>query len=364
MCFLMKSHKPSFLLLKSCLKVPHSLKFHAHRIMLKMQGERNRKRLERKGKLEEEEDRDLVHRMAKLNVPYAVFQYIYYKNKIKRNRGRFYDSERHVKDLMEVEGLEEKDHEGIEVPYFDFESMQIATDNFSDANKLGRGGYGPVYKGKLQDGEVVAVKRLSSFSSQGLIEFKNEVVLIAKLQHRNLVRLRGYCIKGDEKILLYEYMPNKSLDSFIFDPEQSVHLDWQMRFDIILGVAREILYLHQDSRLRVIHRDLKTSNILLDKLMQPKISDFGLARIVRSKENEANTERVVGTYGYMSPEYALDGLFSTKSDVFSFGIVVLEIISGKRNTGFYQSSQVPISLLGYAWKQWTENKLIDIMEII
>ncbi|XLU26369.1 hypothetical protein S245_062435, partial [Arachis hypogaea] len=281
------------------------------------------------------------------------------KDKIQRNRGRFYDSERHVKDLMEVEGFEEKDHEDIEVPYFDFESILIATDNFSDANKLGRGGYGPVYKGKLQD-EVVAVKRLSSISSQGLLEFKNEVVLIAKLQHRNLVRLRGYCIKGEEKILLYEYMPNKSLDSFIFDPKQSVHLDWQIRFDIILGVARGILYLHQDSRLRVIHRDLKTSNILLDKMMQPKISDFGLARIVGGKETETNTERVVGTYGYMSPEYALDGLFSTKSDVFSFGVVLLEIISGKKNTGFYQSSQVP-SLLGYAWKLWTENKLIDLM---
>ncbi|KAK7257496.1 hypothetical protein RIF29_31516 [Crotalaria pallida] len=277
-------------------------------------------------------------------------------------RVRFNDSERHVKDLIDMEGLEETDNEGIEVPYFDFESILVATDHFSDANKLGRGGYGPVYKGKLQGGQDIAVKRLSSVSSQGLQEFKNEVVLIAKLQHRNLVRLRGYCIKGDEKILLYEYMPNKSLDAFIFDPTQSVLLDWPMRFDIILGVARGLLYLHQDSKLRVIHRDMKTSNILLDEEMQPKISDFGLAKIFGGKETEGNTERVVGTYGYMSPEYALDGVFSTKSDVFSFGVVLLEIISGKKNTGFYQSKEVS-SLLGYAWRLWTEDKLLDLMDM-
>ncbi|XP_027185994.1 G-type lectin S-receptor-like serine/threonine-protein kinase At4g03230 isoform X2 [Cicer arietinum] len=285
------------------------------------------------------------------------------KESIQRNmRGRFYDSERHVKDIIDMEGLDEKDIEGIEVPYFDFESILRATNDFSDANKLGRGGYGPVYKGKLDDGQEVAVKRLSSVSSQGLQEFKNEVVLIAKLQHRNLVRLRGYCVKGEEKILLYEYMLNKSLDLFIFDSTKSVILDWQMRFDIILGIARGLLYLHQDSRLRVIHRDLKTSNILLDGEMQPKISDFGLARIFGGKEIEANTERVVGTYGYMSPEYALDGNFSTKSDIFSFGVVLLEIISGKKNTGFYRSKEIS-SLLGYAWSLWKEDKLQELMDL-
>lgn len=283
------------------------------------------------------------------------------KDSVRRNiRGRFYDSERHVKDLIDMEGLEENDNEGIEVPYFDFESILVATDDFSDANKLGKGGFGPVYKGKL-GGQEIAVKRLSNVSSQGLQEFKNEVVLIAKLQHRNLVKLRGYCVKGEEKILLYEYMPNKSLDLMIFDSTKSVILDWPMRFEIILGIARGLLYLHQDSRLRVIHRDLKTSNILLDEEMQPKISDFGLARIVGGKETEASTERVVGTYGYMSPEYALDGYFSTKSDVFSFGVVLLEIISGKKNTGFYRSKEIS-SLLGYAWRLWREDKLQDLMD--
>ncbi|KAG2717138.1 hypothetical protein I3843_03G160900 [Carya illinoinensis] len=269
-------------------------------------------------------------------------------------------SERHVKDLIDSGEIKEED-EGIDVPFFDLESIVAATDSFSDENKLGQGGYGPVYKGTFPGGQEIAVKRLSSVSGQGLQEFKNEVVLIAKLQHRNLVRLRGYCIKGDEKILLYEYMPNKSLDSFIFDQKLSVLLDWKIRFNIILGIARGLLYLHQDSRLRIVHRDLKTSNILLDEEMNPKISDFGLARIVGGKETGDNTTKVVGTYGYMSPEYALDGLFSVKSDVYSFGVVLLEIISGKKNTRFYQSEQA-MSLIGYAWRLWVGNTVLDLMD--
>ncbi|KAH6834177.1 hypothetical protein C2S53_019935 [Perilla frutescens var. hirtella] len=261
-------------------------------------------------------------------------------------------SERQVNNLMH------ENEKRIDVPFYNLGSILSATDSFSDANKLGQD---KLLQGRFPGGREIAVKRLSSCSGQGIEEFLNEVVLIAKLQHRNLVRLLGYCIKGSEKILLYEYMPNRSLDAFIFDQHKCLLLDWKKRFDIILGIARGLLYLHQDSRLRIIHRDLKTSNILLDEDMNPKISDFGLARIVEGKGTEASTNKVVGTYGYMSPEYALDGKFSTKSDVFSFGVVVLEIISGRKNTGFYNPQEV-LNLLGYAWRLWCDNKALDMVD--
>ncbi|XP_019158932.1 PREDICTED: G-type lectin S-receptor-like serine/threonine-protein kinase At4g03230 [Ipomoea nil] len=257
--------------------------------------------------------------------------------------------------------LTEDDKKAIDIPFFSLEIILAATDNFSDANKLGQGGFGPVYKGIFPGGQEIAVKRLLSQGGQGVNEFKNEIVLIAKLQHRNLVKLVGYCVTTNEKILLYEYMPNRSLDAIIFDSTLADMLDWKMRFDIILGIARGLLYLHQDSRLRIIHRDLKASNILLDQEMNPKISDFGLARIVEGKSIEANTNKVVGTLGYMPPEYALEGLFSIKSDVFSFGVVVLEIISGRKNTSFFQS-QESLNLLGHAWKFWMEEKAVDMMD--
>ncbi|KAK9989082.1 hypothetical protein SO802_029321 [Lithocarpus litseifolius] len=248
----------------------------------------------------------------------------------------------------------------VKMPLFSFTSVSAATDNFSDANKLGEGGFGPVYKGILLKGDLVAVKRLSRRSGQGWEELKNEAMLIAKLQHNNLVRLLGCCIERDEKILVYEYMPNKSLDFFIFDQEKRKILDWQTRIRVIEGVAQGLLYLHQYSRLRIIHRDLKASNILLDTEMNPKISDFGLARIFEGNESQANTNRIVGTYGYMSPEYALEGLFSIKSDVFSFGVLLLEIVSGRRNTGFYQTDS--FHLLGYAWELWTSDRGSDLVD--
>ncbi|CAI9299354.1 unnamed protein product [Lactuca saligna] len=290
--------------------------------------------------------------------------YILYKrlmNRRENNESQSNDMRRRMKELLDPDHSKEDDREGIDVPYFELESIIAATDDFSDKNMLGQGGFGPVYKGKLPGGEEIAVKRLSSLSGQGLQEFKNEVMLIAKLQHRNLVRLLGYCIRGEEQILLYEYMPNRSLDKFIFDGTLCASLDWKMRFEIIMGIARGLNYLHHDSRLRVIHRDLKTSNILLDEDMNPKISDFGLAKIVKGKDMEAMTNRVIGTFGYMSPEYALDGLFSVKSDVFSFGVVMLEIVSGTKNTGFYQS-QRSLSLLGHAWNLWREDKPFELMD--
>ncbi|XP_024987599.1 G-type lectin S-receptor-like serine/threonine-protein kinase B120 [Cynara cardunculus var. scolymus] len=239
-------------------------------------------------------------------------------------------------------------------------TLESATDGFANKNKLGEGGFGPVHKGILPGGQKIAVKRLSKWSGQGLMEFKNEMILIAKLQHRNLVRLLGYCIDLEENMLVYEYMPNKSLDTFLFDMKKKEHLDWKTRFLIIEGIARGLLYLHRDSRLRIIHRDLKASNILLDEDMNPKISDFGMARIFGGNQNEANTVRVVGTYGYMSPEYAMEGLFSVKSDVYSFGVLLLEIISGQRNTGFH--AQDSTNLIQHAWNLWKNGKPEELID--
>ncbi|KAL1567080.1 G-type lectin S-receptor-like serine/threonine-protein kinase0 [Salvia divinorum] len=246
------------------------------------------------------------------------------------------------------------------IPMFELSTMFNATNGFSADNKLGEGGFGPVFKGLLE-GQEIAVKRLSTTSFQGAHEFKNELICIAKLQHRNLVKLLGCCIQGEERMLVYEYMTNKSLDLILFDQVKRRILDWPRRFDIINGIARGLTYLHQDSRLRVIHRDLKASNIVLDSDMVPKISDFGLARICGGNETGAKTSRVVGTYGYMSPEYAVDGLFSVKSDVFSFGVLVLEIISGKRNRGFTLENHRH-NLLGHAWMLYKEERSLEVVD--
>ncbi|XP_072058446.1 G-type lectin S-receptor-like serine/threonine-protein kinase At4g27290 [Arachis hypogaea] len=247
-----------------------------------------------------------------------------------------------------------------ELPIFDFSVLVKATENFSSSNKLGEGGFGSVYKGTLTNGQELAVKRLSKKSKQGLEEFKNEVALIAKLQHRNLVKLLGCCIQGVEKILIYEYMLNKSLDYFVFDEIRKKMLDWLKRFNIISGIAWGLLYLHQDSRLRIIHRDLKTSNILLDANLNPKISDFGLARTFLGDQLEANTNRVAGTYGYMPPEYAVHGQYSMKSDVFSYGVILLELISGKNRE--FSDPENYLNLLGHAWRLWTDEKPLELLD--
>nr|XP_027062937.1 cysteine-rich receptor-like protein kinase 10 [Coffea arabica] len=239
--------------------------------------------------------------------------------------------------------------------------IQIATNNFSVDNKIGEGGFGRVYKGVLGNGQEVAVKRLSRSSVQGAEEFKNEIVVVAKLQHRNLVRLLGFCLEGEEKILIYEFVANKSLDYFLFDPENKRSLNWSRRYNIIGGIAKGLLYLHEDSRLRIVHRDLKVSNILLHGNMSPKIADFGMAKICGVDQYEGNTNRIAGTVGYMAPEYTRWGQFSLKSDVFSFGVVILEIVTGKKSSDFHQSRDSE-DLLSYAWNHWRRGQTLALLD--
>ncbi|KAL9239262.1 hypothetical protein vseg_013602 [Gypsophila vaccaria] len=250
-----------------------------------------------------------------------------------------------------------------ELPLIDFKDLVVATDNFHDNQMLGQGGFGQVYKGKLGDGREIAVKRLSAASLQGVEEFMNEVVVISRLQHKNLVSLIGFCVEGEEKLLVYEFMPNKSLSEFLFDSSKRELLDWHTRFNIIEGICRGLIYLHRDSRLRIIHRDLKASNILLDDQLNPKIADFGMARIFGHGQDKDETRRVVGTYGYMAPEYAMDGHFSEKSDVYSFGVLLLEILTAKKNNAFWYEEE-SLTLLGYVWKLWAEGDAGSIIDPI
>ncbi|KAH0454783.1 hypothetical protein IEQ34_016707 [Dendrobium chrysotoxum] len=311
---------------------------------------------------------------------------------------------------------EEEVLEEFEVKMIDFCAIKNATNNFAKENKLGEGGFGPVYKGVLMNGQEIAVKRLSTTSRQGLQEMKNEINFTAKLQHKNLVRLLGYCLEQEEKLLVYEFLPNTSLDKFLFgmhfvfisnastlnylidtlftlhldclnqsthiaflllyvpnklsnlrqhgtfvstDPVRGIQIGWETRLKIIIGIGRGLLYLHEDSRLRIVHRDLKAGNILLDSDMNPKISDFGLAKLFGADETERNTTRVCGTFGYMAPEYALHGFFSTKSDVYSFGMLILEIITGEKCT---EPSEQTVSLLSYVWKHWKQGKALEIID--
>lgn len=245
---------------------------------------------------------------------------------------------------------------------FDLDVLIAATDNFSTKNMLGRGGFGTVYKGRLQDGREIAVKKLATNSMQGKEEFENEVRVLLKMQHRNLVQLFGCCVQERERILVYEYLPNKSLDKFLFDKSKSAILDWPKRLNIIMGVARGLLYLHRDSVLRIIHRDIKASNILLDHQMNPKISDFGLAKLFHDEQSRHRTRQIAGTFGYMAPEYAIRGFLSVKSDVFSFGVLLLEIISGRKNYDRQLEAENQ-ELLKLARRLEEEGRLMELVDV-
>ncbi|GAA0176395.1 transmembrane signal receptor [Lithospermum erythrorhizon] len=245
--------------------------------------------------------------------------------------------------------------------FFQLQTLQLATNFFSDLNQLGHGGFGPVYKGLMPDGQEIAVKKLSEHSRQGIREFSNEVKLLLRIQHKNLVQLLGCCVEGPEKMLVYEYLPNRSLDYFLFDKKKSPSLDWATRFQIIVGVVRALLYLHEEAPERIIHRDIKASNILLDQQLNPKVSDFGLARLFPGEDTHLNTFRISGTHGYMAPEYAMRGFLSVKTDVFSFGILVLEIVSGRKN--FEDRLGVErADLLYYAWTLFQTGRSLELVD--
>ncbi|KAL3322724.1 hypothetical protein AABB24_040023 [Solanum stoloniferum] len=221
-----------------------------------------------------------------------------------------------------------------ELGHFRLRQIKAATNNFDPANKIGEGGFGPVYKGVLTDGAVIAVKQLSSKSKQGNREFVNEIGMISALQHPNLVKLYGCCIEGNQLLVIYEYMENNCLARALFGrDDQRLNLDWATRKRICSGIAKGLAYLHEESRLKIVHRDIKSTNVLLDKDLNAKISDFGLAKL-DEEENTHISTRIAGTVGYMAPEYATRGYLTDKADVYSFGVVALEIVSGKSNTNY------------------------------
>ncbi|KAL5716600.1 hypothetical protein ACHQM5_018268 [Ranunculus cassubicifolius] len=258
-------------------------------------------------------------------------------------------------DDNELRGLE------LQTGYFTLRQIKAATGNFDPANKIGEGGFGPVFKGVLSDGSVIAVKQLSSKSKQGNKEFITEIGMLSAVQNEQLVRLYGCCIESNQLLLIYEYMENNSLANALFGrPEQRLNLDWPTRQNICLGIAKGLRYLHEESRIKIVHRDMKASNVLLDKDMNAKISDFGLAKL-DDEENTHISTRVAGTVGYMAPEYAMRGYLTEKADVYSFGIVALEIVSGKSNTN-YRPKEEFVYLLDWAYVLQEQGNLLDLVD--
>ncbi|KAG9458260.1 hypothetical protein H6P81_002768 [Aristolochia fimbriata] len=278
--------------------------------------------------------------------------------------GKFLESLiRPFKSRSDREVNREEDLETIaarEQKFIPFEVLAAATKNFDLKNKLGEGGFGPVYKGRLVDGKEIAVKKLSHSSNQGKKQFINEAKLLSRVQHRNVVNLLGFCTHGAEKLLVYEYVARESLDKVLFVATKRDDLDWKKRYDVMASVARGLLYLHEDAHCCIIHRDIKAGNILLDDKWVPKIADFGMARLYPEDQTHVNT-RVAGTNGYMAPEYVMHGRLSVKADVFSFGVVMLELITGKKNSSFQYDPHIN-SLLEWAWTHYKKGRSLEILD--
>ncbi|XP_077226672.1 putative LRR receptor-like serine/threonine-protein kinase At1g53440 [Tasmannia lanceolata] len=268
-----------------------------------------------------------------------------------------------MKGCLGRKDLEDPELRGLELPtgYFSLKQIKAATNNFNPANKIGEGGFGPVYKGILSDGTTIAVKQLSSKSKQGNREFINEIGMISAIQHPNLVRLYGCCVEGNQLLVIYEYMENNSLARALIGREEyRLKVDWPTRRKICLGIARGLAYLHEESRLKIVHRDIKATNILLDKDLNAKISDFGLAKL-DEEENTHISTRIAGTIGYMAPEYAMRGYLTDKADVYSFGVVLLEIVSGKSNTNYMPKEEF-VYLLDWAYVLQEQGDLLELVD--
>ncbi|KAD1020759.1 hypothetical protein E3N88_43408 [Mikania micrantha] len=241
-----------------------------------------------------------------------------------------------------------------------YSTIEKATASFDEANKLGQGGFGAVYKGVLPNGREIAVKRLFFNHRHRAGDFYNEVNMISSVNHKNLVKLVGFSCLGPESALIYEYLPNKSLDHFIFDPIKGKKLNWAKRFDIIFGVAKGLVYLHENSKTRIIHRDIKAANILLDSTLCAKIADFGLARSFQQDKNHISTG-IAGTLGYMAPEYVTHGQLTEKVDVYSFGVLILEVVTGMPNRGT-QTSEYTQNLVSMVWNHFKQGSVSELFD--
>ncbi|GMI79493.1 cold-responsive protein kinase 1 [Hibiscus trionum] len=244
---------------------------------------------------------------------------------------------------------------------FPYKELKMATGNFHHSNKIGEGGFGIVYKGTFQDGTTAAIKVLSADSRQGVREFLTEINMIADIEHENLVKLHGCCVEGNHRILVYGYLENNSLAQTLLGGGHScMQFSWSMRRKICIGVAKGLAFLHEEVQPHIVHRDIKASNILLDRNLMPKISDFGLAKLFPDNTTHIST-RVAGTIGYLAPEYAIRGQLTNKADIYSFGVLLLEIVSGRCNT----NRRLPLSdqyLLERAWDLNVQGKLVELVD--
>ncbi|XP_054816150.1 cold-responsive protein kinase 1-like isoform X2 [Prosopis cineraria] len=249
------------------------------------------------------------------------------------------------------------------VNLYTYKELRIATEGFSPANKIGQGGFGSVYKGKLRNGTLAAIKVLSADSNQGVREFLTEIKVITSIEHENLVKLFGCCAEGEHRILVYGYLENNSLaQTLLGGGHSSIQFSWPVRRNICVGVARGLAFLHEEVEPHIIHRDIKASNILLDKDLQPKISDFGLAKLLSPNLTHIST-RVAGTAGYLAPEYAIRNQVTRRSDVYSFGVLLLEIVSGRCNT----NRRLPAEehyLLPKAWTVYENGELEKLVDAL